>query len=189
MSDEKLIVTKSKLDSLATSISIKSGVQVPMTIAQMKTAVDGIGITAQDQNGYIVLPTSGGGNTSPSTISSVNFSDTTGVKIDIDPNWFNDYSFIYIKLSATMSAKDWLYAIWNNTSGGTYSNNLSIDSCEAVLFKSKFGNICGMVDLNRGTAFTSTKTASYLYVHTYTNTVTMEGMYEIIGIHKWPTED
>ena len=42
MSDEKVIVTKSKLDSLATSISNKSGVAIPLTIAQMKTAVDGI---------------------------------------------------------------------------------------------------------------------------------------------------
>lgn len=42
MSDEKVIVTKSKLDSLATSISNKSGVAIPLTIAQMKTAVDSI---------------------------------------------------------------------------------------------------------------------------------------------------
>lgn len=61
MSDEKLIVTKSKLDALATSISNKSGVSVPMTIAQMKTAVDNIGIVTQDENGYIILPTEGGG--------------------------------------------------------------------------------------------------------------------------------
>ena len=38
----KMIVTKSKLDALATSISTKSGESLPMTIAEMKTAVDGI---------------------------------------------------------------------------------------------------------------------------------------------------
>ena len=42
MSDEKVIVTKSKLDSLATSISNKSGVETPLTIAEMKMAVDSI---------------------------------------------------------------------------------------------------------------------------------------------------
>lgn len=40
--EEKVIVTKSKLDALATSISTKSGESLPMTIAQMKSAVDGI---------------------------------------------------------------------------------------------------------------------------------------------------
>lgn len=40
--EEKVIVTKSKLDALATSISTKSGQSLPMTIAQMKSAVDGI---------------------------------------------------------------------------------------------------------------------------------------------------
>lgn len=57
MSDEKLIVTKSKLDALATSISNKSGVATPMTIAQMKAAVDGIvgGTITQDEDGYLVL--------------------------------------------------------------------------------------------------------------------------------------
>lgn len=39
---DKVIVTKTKLDALATSISEKSGVATPMTIAQMKAAVDGI---------------------------------------------------------------------------------------------------------------------------------------------------
>lgn len=61
MSDEKLIVTKSKLDALATSISAKSGVAAPMTIAQMKTAVDGIagGTITQDEDGYLVLSEGG----------------------------------------------------------------------------------------------------------------------------------
>lgn len=38
----KVIVTKSKLDALATSISTKSGAGTPMTIDEMKTAVDSI---------------------------------------------------------------------------------------------------------------------------------------------------
>lgn len=57
MSNEKVIVTKSKLDALATSISNKSGVATPLTIAQMKAAVDNLygGVMYQDENGYIVL--------------------------------------------------------------------------------------------------------------------------------------
>ncbi len=42
MADEKVIVTKTKLDGLAVSISEKSGASLPLTIAQMKAAVDGI---------------------------------------------------------------------------------------------------------------------------------------------------
>lgn len=52
---DRYVVSKNKLDALATSISIKSGAQVPMTLAQMKTAVDGI--------------TSGGGITPTGTIN------------------------------------------------------------------------------------------------------------------------
>lgn len=54
---DKVIVTKTKLDALATSISEKSGVATPMTIAQMKAAVDGITAAniTQDENGYLVL--------------------------------------------------------------------------------------------------------------------------------------
>lgn len=65
MSNEKVIVTKSKLDALATSISNKSGVATPLTIAQMKAAVDGIvgGTITQDEDGYIVLSEGGEGIT------------------------------------------------------------------------------------------------------------------------------
>lgn len=61
---DKVIVTKTKLDALATSISEKSGVATPMTIAQMKAAVDGITAAniTQDANGYLVLDSSGMGN-------------------------------------------------------------------------------------------------------------------------------
>ena len=56
----KEIVTKTKLDNLANSISTKSGVSTPMTIDQMKVAVDGIingtrGAIYQDEQGYLVV--------------------------------------------------------------------------------------------------------------------------------------
>lgn len=60
--EEKVIITKSKLDALATSISTKSGESSPMTIAQMKTAVDNIqgGTITQDANGYLIFAENGG---------------------------------------------------------------------------------------------------------------------------------
>lgn len=51
---DKYVVSKNKLDALATSISIKSGVQVPMTLAQMKTVVDEMGSTPE-----VTISTSG----------------------------------------------------------------------------------------------------------------------------------
>lgn len=38
----KVLITRSKLDDLATAVSNKSGVALPLTIAQMQTAVEGI---------------------------------------------------------------------------------------------------------------------------------------------------
>ncbi len=64
MADEKVIVTKTKLDALAVSISEKSGASLPLTIAQMKAAVDGIftGNVTQDADGYLVLDKDGTGS-------------------------------------------------------------------------------------------------------------------------------
>ena len=39
---DKMIVTKAKLDALANSIATKSGESIPLTIAEMKAAVDGL---------------------------------------------------------------------------------------------------------------------------------------------------
>ena len=62
----KVIVTKSKLDALATSISTKSGASTPMTIDQMKTAVDNM---------------SGGGATQHTI--HLEFTDSTDIDIDV----------------------------------------------------------------------------------------------------------
>ena len=75
MTASKVIVTTSKLDALANSIAAKSGATLPLTIDEMKTAVDsieggGTGGIYQDANGYIVLGSeeSGGTGTSGYTI-------------------------------------------------------------------------------------------------------------------------
>ena len=46
----KVVITRSKLDSLANSIAAKSGVPVTMTIDEMKTAVDGISFSTQTKS-------------------------------------------------------------------------------------------------------------------------------------------
>lgn len=63
----KVIVTKSKLNALATSISTKSGASTPMTIDQMKIAVDNM---------------SGGTSATQHTIH-LEFTDSTDTDIDV----------------------------------------------------------------------------------------------------------
>lgn len=59
MSNPRVVVTKSKLDALANSVAIKSGVPVTMTIDEMKAAVDSIELPEseyyiyQDSDGYV----------------------------------------------------------------------------------------------------------------------------------------
>lgn len=57
----KVIVTKNKLDTLATSVAIKSRESIPLTIDEMKLAVDSIlpADVSQDDNGYVVLGNTG----------------------------------------------------------------------------------------------------------------------------------
>lgn len=56
MAITKTLVTKSNLDSLADSISTKSGVSTPMTVVQMKTAVDNINTHGNLEDNKTVSP-------------------------------------------------------------------------------------------------------------------------------------
>lgn len=72
----KVSITRSLLDDLAMSISTKSGEPVPMTLTEMKDAVDSIqtgggGSVTQDQDGYIVLPSTGGGGGGDITVEAL----------------------------------------------------------------------------------------------------------------------
>lgn len=77
----KVSITRSLLDDLAMSISAKSGEPVPLTLTEMKDAVDSIqtgggGSVTQDQDGYIVLPPTGGGGGSTLITKSITLNGT-----------------------------------------------------------------------------------------------------------------
>lgn len=80
--EEKVIVTKSKLDALATSISTKSGESLPMTIAQMKSAVDDI--------------STGGGSGTPNLQSKTNISPTESSQTIIADSGYDGLSSVQI---------------------------------------------------------------------------------------------
>lgn len=68
----KVVVTKSKLDSLATSISTKSGISAPMTIDQMTSAVDSISGGGITPTGTIQITTNGTHNVATYASAEVN---------------------------------------------------------------------------------------------------------------------
>lgn len=115
MSDEKVIVTKSKLDSLAMSISNKSGVAIPLTIAQMKTAVDGIStgsggsITIEEIPNatgttlQITTNGSGGGGSGNGQTASGTFTGDNGVSVQIPCSFEPDLIRVYGDLSGDVA--------------------------------------------------------------------------------------
>ena len=81
----KVLVTKSKLDLLADSVSAKSGVSLPLTIGEMKIAVDGIQLNTQiiqinssevylDENDNLVFDENSGGGSTYKTLTFNNSS-------------------------------------------------------------------------------------------------------------------
>ena len=108
----KVSITRSLLDDLAMSISAKSGEAVPMTLAEMKDAVDSIqtgggGSVTQDQDGYIVLPSTGGGGGGGATQHTIHleFSDSSDTDIDV----YYDDSLIGTMIT-TYEPATWAYS-------------------------------------------------------------------------------
>lgn len=107
----KVSITRSLLDDLAMSISTKSGEPVPMTLTEMKDAVDSIqtgggGSVTQDQDGYIVLPsTGGGGGGATQHTIHLEFSDST----DTDVSVYYDDSLIGTMITA-YEPSTWTYS-------------------------------------------------------------------------------
>jgi hypothetical protein len=55
MADKKVIVTKGKIDALASSISNKFDESLPLTLAEMKTTIDNINIINYDAGTGLTL--------------------------------------------------------------------------------------------------------------------------------------
>lgn len=88
----KVIVTRSKLDLLADSISAKSGNSLPLTIGEMKVAVDGIALTSQtidggkfdiDENDYLFFNDARSGTLTISENGTYDVSQYTSVVVNI----------------------------------------------------------------------------------------------------------
>ena len=84
----KVVVTRSKLDLLADSVSAKSGESLPLTIGEMKVAVDGIVLNSQiigdgelevDENDYLYFDDNGGGGITPTGTINITTNGTHDV--------------------------------------------------------------------------------------------------------------
>lgn len=166
MSDTKLIVTKDKLDKLATSISTKSGVATPMTIAQMKAAVDNIagGTIYQDENGYLVL--SEGGNT-----DNV-YKLAAGTITDADVNWEAITSLresAFLKCTALTSVDNLVLNDFTHNIFSGCSNIATVD----ITVKNFNQAYCG----NMLRYCTSLTTATFHFIYSGTSNVLLQSNY------------
>jgi hypothetical protein len=111
----QVLITKSKLDSLANTIASKASVAAPLTIAQMETAVRNIptggggGSIIQDKDGYLVL--SRNGNT-PALISK---SITANGTYDAEDDNADGYSSVSIDVSGEPPFVSGAITVVNNT--------------------------------------------------------------------------
>ena len=139
----KVLITRSKLDTLANTISQKSGVAVPLTLDEMNTAVGNInpgsGGVTQDANGYIVLPSTGGGGGGGATAHGIHleFSDSTDTDIDVyyDDSVLGTMITAYKPSTWTYSNKTVVSAALDNTTWysvpqGTWTTMLSLSNVQ-----------------------------------------------------------
>lgn len=84
----KVVITRSKLDLLADSVSAKSGESLPLTIGEMKVAVDSIVLNSQiigdgeldvDENDYLYFDDDGGGGITPTGTINITTNGTHDV--------------------------------------------------------------------------------------------------------------
>lgn len=90
----KVLITRSKLDDLATSISAKSGEALPLTLDEMKDAVDGI--------------QTGGGATQHEIHLEFTDSTDTDIEVDYNDSWVGN--LITSTKPKTYGLKEVLYA-------------------------------------------------------------------------------
>jgi len=120
--ENKVIVTKSKLDALADSISAKTSKSLPMTITQMKDAVDRI-----DTSGGGITPT-GTKQISITTNGTVTEDVTAYANAEISVNVVNqDYEDALVALGTQSDLTDSIEAltVYSNDITGEEDVNLS----------------------------------------------------------------
>ena len=180
MSNEKVIVTTSKLDALATSIAQKTGVSTPLTIAEMKTAVDSLssgGITPTGtinitENGTYNISTYASANVSVNATASPFIelllsysvpSATNAIKIDFTSSWKNSYNFYIIECDFTLSESDWVYFGFDTQNPSKWQGSASTFN---FIFKGDWNN-GWTAKYSQNGKFTQASFPEYFYFKTY----------------------
>ena len=180
MSNEKVIVTTSKLDALATSIAQKTGVSTPLTIAEMKTAVDSLSSGGITPTGTINLPENGPYNISPYASANVSINATASpfiellstysvpsavnfIKMDFTSSWKDSYNFFIIECDFSLSASDWIYFGFDTQSPSKYQGSSSTFN---LIFKCDWNSGWTAKYAPNG-KFTQSSFPGYFYFKTY----------------------
>lgn len=138
----KVVITRSKLDNLATAVSAKSGAALPLTIAQMQTAVENIPTGGSSKNVQTEQSTSQRNNTALGSIISLTCS-TAGT---YDVYWTCARSSTSGTWGSQLYINDTAYGTENTTFVNHVQNNhltgvvLSANDTVAVYGRSRSGN-------------------------------------------------
>ena len=164
----KVSITRSLLDDLAVSISTKSGEAVPMTLTEMKDAVDSIqtgggGSVTQDQDGYIVLPSTGGGGGGGATQHTIHleFSDST----DTDINVYYDDSLLGTMITA-YEPSTWTYS----------SKTVTLAQLDNVTWYDKTASWTTLYDDN---VTINSGSPNYIYISPFNESIGADEMWRI----------
>ena len=174
------LVTDTELTSVADAIRTRGGTSASLAFPSgFVTAINNIpsgvtptGTVTQDQDGYIILPTEGGGSgASPiMLLDAITVSEQVrALNIDITP--YSSYDMILIFADITLTASDWLYVVKNGSSasGGSYSENVS--RLKGLLYV-RGTTACGRTGWTDAVTYyggmsSGNSTVTNLYVYTY----------------------
>jgi len=150
--------------------------------ADLKTAIEGKGVTvpsATKIDGYASLVSSipsggGGGSGAVSLLDTITVPENArALRVDLED--YQNYNFLFVYLEDfVLTAKDWLYAVKNSTSGGSYNAD-AVDNSGIIALQ--YNTLSGQA--SAGTAIraigtgmsTSTGLFNYLYLYCYSASV------------------
>ena len=149
--------------------------------ADLKTAIEGKGVTvpsATKIDGYASLvssiPSGGGGSGAVSLLDTITVPENArALRVDLED--YQNYNFLFVYLEDfVLTANDWLYAVKNSTSGGSYNASV-IDNSGIIAFQ--YNMLSGQA--SEGTAIrasgtqltTSAGLFDYLYLYCYSASV------------------